>query len=257
MEPLRFIDAGVTLGGRFEVPTDYTTATLDEVRRTMADCSVDGALLRHAAAREHEPLAGNRLLLEETDGDAAFSPVACLAPLLFPGDGGRDDDRKATAYLSEHRFCGVVMYPSAGEHNFSLSDWCAGPILSAMESMRMPLFLSLPEAGAEALAPVLENHPDLPVILEAYYAADRVIYPLLERHRRLHLLTINDRQYCGLEQIAARFGVKRLVFGSVFPASSMGASVASVLMSALSDEEKRQVASGTIEGLLKEIEYDS
>ena len=256
MNSYPFVDAFVTVGQRYELPLDDPRSTADTIARSMSRCGISAAFVTHTAARDFDAMGGNSMLLEEVAGREEFRPIATVVPGAFLGDGGTDDAEALRGYLTKHRFCGAAINPLATNHNYSVSDWCSGVLLSVLESMRMPLFVEFSEIGGDVLAYLLAAHPKLPVVVcRIFYGSDRVLFPLLDRHANLYVLTTIDRQYRSLEEYTARFGAARLVFGSCYPGSSMGASVASILMSGLDESEKRQIASGTIEGLQGSIVY--
>jgi hypothetical protein len=246
------------LGATYDLSATHDRATTDKIADEMTACGISGCLVRHALARDYSAEEGNAKLVTELSVDPRLLPVATLAPLMFSAGRGRDDEASIRRYLTKHRFRGVAMYPSAAYQNFSVADWCSGPITNALESMRMPLYVDFTEVGAESLAYLLMTHSSLPIVVTSiYYAADRTLFPLLDRHDNLYIVSTIDRQYLGIEDYTARFGAHRILFGSNYPRSSMGASVSSILLSRIDQTEKARIASGTIETLMGGIVYES
>ena len=256
MSRMSYTDSCVALGEKLELSSTNEKSTVSGVLESMDTCGIGRALVRHAAGREYDPRYGNDLLLSVTAKTERLLPVATLAPLMFAGGGRADDPERLRRYLAEHRFCGAVLYPSAAYHNYSIADWCAGAISNVLGTIRLPLFIGYAEIGPDSLSYLLTSHPKVPIVLcEVYYGADRLLFPLFDRHENLYVVSTIDRQYRGIENYIRRFGAGRIVFGSNFPQSSMGASVASIDMSDVGHDEKLAVASGNIERLLEGISY--
>jgi predicted TIM-barrel fold metal-dependent hydrolase len=202
------------------------------------------ALVSSTAALEYNARAGNRVLAHEIEAHANLFPLYALTP-----EAGALEE--AAALLPSRPFA-ALLAPDRDHHNFSLREWCSGPLLAALEQRRIPVFLRPALAGWEEVAAVLEAHPKLPVVVtHTGYRADRYIYPLASRYPRL---MVESSMYVGhrqLEEFAHTFGAERLLFGTNLPYYTPGAALAVLAYARLSEADRARVAGGNLRLLLE------
>ena len=105
------------------------------------------------------------------------------------------------------------MFPAQGSQEFGLEEWNIGMLLSSLERMRMPVFLDKQQVTYSVLDSLLTAHPELPVIVrKVYYAEDRKLMPLMERHANLYIDSSICRQYVGIDVYVRSFGAERIVY---------------------------------------------
>ena len=206
---------------------------------------ISGALVCSTASLEYNPREANRLLAGEIAAYDNFWPLYSLTP-----DEGALEE--AAALLPERPFAALLL-PDRDHHNFSLREWCAGPLLAALEHRRIPVFLRPAPSGWEEVAPLLEAHPRLAVaVTHTGYRADRYIYPLARRHPRLFVETSTYVGHRQLEEFARTFGAARLLFGTNLPYYTPGAAIAVLAYARLGDEERARVAGVNLRELMGE-----
>lgn len=249
--PLAYFDSTVAIGrpatGR-ELTAPQLLAELDRV-------GIAEAAAYHVVAREHHAATGNQLLIEELAHTPRLHPVWVVHP-HHTGELPPPDQLVADAVASGVRM--ARMFPSAelAGQRFSLRDWSAGPLLTALETARMPLFLDFTlfrrgEPPWDDVVDVCRNHPELPVVLvEVQGRNNRNLYALLDQFPRLLVQTGGLNVHAGIEDVCARFGAHRLIFGSGYPSASMGAARFHLDRARISPEERGLIASGTLLELL-------
>lgn len=254
MEPLTYFDCNSSLGrrgivhpGSFVHPEDL----IDKMDRY----GIERALVYHSLAREYDPAAGNRMLMDEL----ARLPANRLAPVwvVMPHHTGEfPHPRELVGDLKTHGVRAVAMFPSAQDHGYSLADWNCGELFGTLESCRIPLFIGWDQFGGEwnVLHALCAGYPQLPVVLTGVtYRLDRNLYPLLHKCGNLRLELSGYKVHNGIEEICARFSAHRVLFGSGMPVFS-GASAAAMLNYArISRENKERIARRNLEQLLEEV----
>lgn len=240
----RFFDVNARIGRAGAVRPEHIL----EPRRLLEEmdyCGIERALVFHAWAREWDAPSGNRKLLEEIAGFQRLHPCYCLLPHAtaeMPPPEVVAADLKA-------RQGAARLYPK--DHQYVLSDWCAGRLLSALEEAGVPVLLEMGQTNWEEIASVLKAHPRLPVILlGTSYRIDRYIYPLWCQYDNLYLEIATYQVMRGLEEVSRRFGAERLVFGTGLPLLDAGGPIAQVMYAELSDRQKALIAGGTLARLL-------
>ncbi len=258
MPDIEFFDAHVAIGPR-KIIFPGQDQTPGDVFPRLAECGITASLVHHTAAVEDNPVTGNALLMDalREPGIRAVPdvhPAWAVLPFTTGEQGTPDDLRRA---LKSAGVKGVLLYPAA--QGFSNAAWCAGTLYDLLEGMRMPTFVRFnpQDFTWNELHDLLAAHPRLPVILRGVsYAIDRTLYALLERFPNLSVETAKYLPFRGIEEIVARFGAGRLIFGSEAPFLSPGAAVAPILTAAISDADKRAIAAGNLRRLVEGIAHE-
>ena len=211
----------------------------------MTGAGIAEGLAVHTLSKEYSPRHGNERLMIEIQA-LPFQPCWVLMP-HHTGEMGRPAD-----VMAEMRRRGVraaKLYPTA--HQYRLSEWCAGELLSALEESGMPVLLDSDQANWEEIGLCLHAHPDLRLVLQrTSYRCDRYLYPLFEEFEHLRLETGGYQVTGGIEAIANRFGARRLVFGTGMPVFNPGAAIAQVTYADLPSEDKQLIAGENLRRLL-------
>ncbi len=225
--------------------------TLDQTLQLLARYGIRRAIVAHTLARDYDPAAGNRLLLEAIADQESLWGAAVLAP----DDVDEDTFRRELQTLIAGKVRMARVFPRS--HNWSLSEWCCGPWLGVLEEMRMPLAVWHTETTWDDVAAVCRNHPRLPVIVEGpnrkllYH--NRTYYRLLERFSNFHLEIHNLVGYLGLDDVVRRFGVRRLIFGTYFPHQDPNVPMMLVTHGDLNHADQESIARGNLERLVAEV----
>lgn len=218
----------------------------------MARLGVTGAIVRHRKAYEAGPVPGNRALWDEVRGYAELLP----APFVTP-DGEEPAFDPAVA-IAQMRVAGAkVCWTDPRAEEFSLLPWCSGPLYEVLAARRMPLLLEYDKTSADELFVILENFPELRLILlnVPRLGRNRLIYPLLQRFSNLWLcLSHTYSVHQGIEDLVRVFGPYRWVFGLGYPQAEGGAAIAGLTYARLSSEAQEAIAYGNIERLLGEVQ---
>jgi len=211
----------------------------------MTRYGISRALVCSTASLEYNPREGNRVLAREIAGYEQFCPLYSLTP-----DEGALEE--AAAQLPSRPF-GALLLPDRDHHNFSLRDWCAGPLLGALERRRVPVFLRPSPSGWDEVAALLDAHPRLAVVVtHTGYRADRYLYPMARRYPRLFVETSMYLGHRQLEEFARTFGAARLLFGSNLPYYTPGAAMAVLAYARLRDDERARIAGLNLSELMEE-----
>lgn len=242
---MRYIDCNFWIGRR-STPTVYDVHDTAASTALLKDLGVCAAFATHTASREYDPVVGNALGSQaiKAFGDFPLYPVWVVLP------GTTKDFPSGEALRSQLKENGVRlvrMYPAAGNHNFCLSDWCCKALFEDLEAVGVPVLLDAGQMSWDELETLVRQHPGLNVILSNLtYRYDRYVYPLLERYSNLYLETAGLRGFLQVEDLCARFGAERLVFGTNAPVYDAGASFAIVQMADISDEDRAKIAAGNL-----------
>jgi hypothetical protein len=254
MEQLAFWDCHAAIG-RWTLPPPAGALDPDGLCDELQAAGIAGALVHHGLGRDYDPPAGNDVLLrelEERDHDpGAVALVPCVT--LLPTDTEEfPPPEEHLPALIRRGVRGVRLYPKS--HNFSLEEWCAGELLSALERHRLPVSIDLAETSWSAIHDVCAAHPALPVIVtRVNYRNERFLYPLFRRHPQLRVEISYFQGHRGVEEVVERFGPERLLFGTGLPFYTAGAPVVMVVRADVGDEARRAIAGENLRRLMEAV----
>jgi len=250
MDKLRFFDCNCSIG-RTGYPHLLDIPDAAGLRREMETAGVEEALVYHMVARDAHPPLGNVLLLDEIKGHAGLHPVWVLLPhhtQEMPPPNQLLDEMKDKGIKAAR------LYPGRLHHSFTLAEWCAGELLSALQAARMPLILDIEIVSWEEVHSLLQKYPQLPLILSNFtYRHNRFLYPLWERFDRLYIETSRFMGGGALEDAVRRFGSGRILFGTNMPQYTGTAAVARLTYADITWDNKKAIASANLEQLLKGV----
>ena len=249
MGKLAFFDCNC-LVGRVPHPYIFDISDAAGLRSEMDTAGIEEALVFHTIARDADPPLGNSLLHDEISKVNGLHPAWVVFPhhteeMSRPSELLKDMEKKDVR--------AVRMYPTKDYHSFSLSEWCSGELLSALEEARVPLMLDLEIVWWEAIQKVLDNHPRLPVIAtNVSYRHNRFSYPLFEKYENLYVETSRYFGAGTIEDVVSRFGPRPILFGTNIPQYTGTAAVSMLTYAEISAEDKQAIAGGNLRNLLKE-----
>jgi predicted TIM-barrel fold metal-dependent hydrolase len=230
----------------------HPVTSMAETARIMARYGIRRAIVAHVLARDFDPTAGNRLLVEAIADRNEFWGAAVLAP----DDASASEFRARLRSLIAGRVRAVRIFPCS--HNWLLADWCAKPWLGVLEELHVPLAVWHTETSWDEIAAVCQAHPQLPVIIEGpnrkllYH--NRVYYRLLEQFPNFHLEIHNLVGYLGLDDVVRRFGSRQLLFGTYLPHQDPNVPMMLVTDGQIAQEDQQNIAHGNMERLVDAVE---
>lgn len=244
---LGFLDANLWLG-RPRNPEFATGFDMAALRSRLARYGIAGGIVSHFGAIPYGAEWANHEVLAAVAGSGLWAGITLLPEMFQSPTAG-------AAYLDDCIGRGARLariFPVT--HNFTLRAWCSGPLLQALADRRLPLVLWHTETSWDEIRGLCENYPTLSIIIEGtpkkiiYY--NRSYYPLLERCPNLRLELHNLVAYLGVEDIVARFGAGRLVFGSYMPVYDPNAALMMVTHARISPTDKACIAQANLSRLI-------
>ena len=228
--------------------------SVTDVLHWMDHCGIAGALVVHTLSIHNDPV--------DARGKLAAA-VACAPDRLFPawtvlpphaGDFEATPDEFLDA-MAENDVHAVKLCPEA--HAYPLVGPVMGPMLATLEEKKTLTMLNVaglgnePKAIFDGLDALLAAYPNLPILLQQHnWGMQRVILPLMEQYKNLHIEFSSYQVNRGIEEYVKRFGPDRLLFGTGLPAMSAGAARAYIDYARVSDEAKEKIACGNLSRLL-------
>ena len=170
-------------------------------------------------------------------------------------NGGRDFPDEEDQVAEHIRAGAGAVWIRPGPDCWLLTDWCAGPLLAALEARRLPVVCLERLVNLEQFAGLAKRYRRLPLILaEIGYRSGRSIIPLLERFRNVHL-SIGSifSSHGGIEQLVSLVGPQQLLFGTGFPDAESMAAITQLTYAEIPDTAKRLIGAGNFRRLRGEV----
>jgi len=250
-QTVSFFDANCTTG-RPAAPPRHGPRTVEALLDALACAGIERALVCHSQAIEAHPAAGNLRAVEATAGEAALQPCWVVLP---DTTGEMPPPERLVEQLREASVRAVRLCPSAARHQFPIDSADADRLLGVLARRRVPTLLDSTELPWDRIEAVAGAHPALPlVLLNVGYRGIRTLYPILEAAGNVHV-EISLYQGCGaLREGVRRFGGGRFLFGTGLPRLEPGCAVATVLYADIDEADKRLIAAGNLDRLLREAD---
>ncbi len=259
MEELTFFDANCMVG-KWSAYSERFPLGRQALIREMDKYKIEKALVYSAQSREYHPVVGNEALMEGIEGDNRLYPSWSALPHF---SDEMPSPEEFIGLMKEKKVRSVRLFPDDSVHRFSLEEWSMGRLFDRLEEARVPVFLDFTnlsfngdDFSADSIYSICHHHPNLPVIiLQPGYRTCRTLFPLLDRFNNLYVEISRFLVHRGVEYICKNFGPERLIFGTKLPHQSPGLAVTMVVYANISQEEKRMIAGGNLERLLKEVRW--
>jgi hypothetical protein len=226
--------------------------TVAQLLLEMERLRITGALVTSVWSEVVSADVANPQLFEDLSPHENLWPIAELLP-----EGGEQFlDRQADAIawmVSQGAVAGVV---KCRKNKHPLTTWCIGALLEAMSAARLPLVVYHDDVDPNDLFGVLQDFPDLPVVLSEIprVGYNRIAYPLMARCPNLYAVCDTPSfVHLGVEYMVDRFGPHRILWGTRYPGSEGGAAIAGITYADIPDQDKAAIAGGNIRRLMSEV----
>ena len=224
--------------------------TAEKLLAEMDRVEISQTVVWHQMQYHYDATAGNETLIREIEGhEDRLIPSWVILPDIS------DEQYRPDIFFDAMKNNGVKTlraYPV--QDRYILDEITMGEQLQLISELKIPLYLS-PRDGFEPIYHIMRQFPDLTVILSniGWWPSARLVYPLLKAYPNFYFETGDFSQLNGIEEVCAKFGSERMLFGTNFPTNSMAGSMYTLMKAPISQEEKENIAHGNMERLLSEV----
>lgn len=247
---IELFDVQCGFGGM--TPGDPVVVSVEDLVGEMARLQITTGLAR-TAPEEHEVdiLASNAALYAAHANHSSLIPCPVVVPA---GIGDLPSEQEQIAAHIKQGSGAACVRPSIDY--WSLVPWVSDTLFRALQERRMPVLCLERSVGLEQVGQLAERFSFLPIVLAgAGYREQRLLLPLLETFPRVYLSIGNNYTvHRGIEELVARVGPERLLFGTGFPQAEPMAAVSQLMYADISDEDKQLIGAATMRRLISEIE---
>jgi len=249
MADITYWDCNVSFGSP---PTGLVKPckTAAELLEEMDWHGIESALVHHSLMTDQSPVVGNRVLAEEIAGQPRLIGTwAVLPPQTHELSSGPSFFHE----MAQANIRGLWAFTE--EHRFLLDRLVFGRFLDEAAERRVPLFIKR-STGWPVIYHLMEQYPSLTLVVTGHgpWGEDRLFRPLLGHYTNLYLDISRYELDCGIADLVANFGYKRLLLGSGFPQAPMGGPRLMLARCAISEKARAAIAGGNLERLLRKVE---
>lgn len=244
---MTFFDCNCCFGEMASPPFRYSIDA-EELIREMDHCGIAKSLVYHAGMRFSSPITWNNAILTQLkDNDDRLFP----SWTILPYQTGEMPEPKTL--IASMKSCGIrVLRAFPQEHHYCLDALTFGDLFEMLIQYKIPLLV---KENILKLKGLLQDFPELIVVAlnQGPHSFERYLRPLLDKYPNLHLDTSLYIIDGNLEEFCERYNFTRLLFGSGYPDNCYGGSLLHLLHANLAENAKKAIASGNLEGLLREV----
>lgn len=251
---MKFFDCNISFGTSMLRPIRFAE-TAKELLDEMDYYGISEALVRHARQRDDSPTVGNEILLKEIEGFNRLHGTLAILPLQTGELGSVETILERMRINRIRAFCA---YPA--EHRYLMTRITLGPLYDLMVERSIPLFIEVNEScegltGWHLIETILADVPDLTLVVAEHgsWGQDRFFRPLVEKYENLYLDVSRYELDGGIRELCKKYGAQRLLFGTGFPRWNPGGPILMVAQADITTKERKMIASGNIERILKRV----
>lgn len=243
MADIQVIDANTMFGIH---PTHRLDMSVERLVSEMDRHHIAASLTLSTIGVFHDHVAGNGLTLEAAKANHRLIPIATVNPALHFG---------SSAYLQtlrEQGFRILKLYPF--DQGWTLDSAAFGDLLAQLVPVKMPILVNASRAGEPtAVGRMVSGYPAPVILCSVSLQTLRESIAVMAKLPNVMIETHGLHAPGALEMIAERIGADRVVFGSGAPRCAVAGSMAYVMGSDLSDEDKARVLGGNIKRILESV----
>lgn len=244
---IQFFDAFTRFGSK---PRQHAAQrwTIQHLVDEMRFCSISGALVIHTAQTLYDTMLENTRLIDRIKGHDFLFPIWNALPHwtgVFP------EPADLIERMKKNNVRAVALHPRT--NGWVLRSPTSRPLLDALEKERVFTLIDMgAECNAEELEPILERHPNLPIMGRGmFWSTANAIIPLLRKFKNFHIGFDTFQVSYGPEWLCGLGLEDQLVFCSNAVDMSMGAHRMYIDYADVSALAKAKIAGGNLTRLLK------
>ena len=217
----------------------------DQLLTEMDLHGVHRALVYHVQAETISPLDGNCYLESWLDNGGRIYPQWLVMP-------SPDSIAQVQTLYAKGKVQSVRLYNTCAI-GLPFRPWVYDGLLSWLSQVRVPTFISLPDADSDELVTTLSAYPKLvTVLVGAHYQNALWVRPVLAALPNAYLELSRYEPIGEIEALRDEFGARRLIYGSWYPRYAMGPMLFYLHHTTLTEAELALVCAGNLTRILEE-----
>ena len=246
-----FWDCNLTYGPQTATENLKCCADVEGLLSEMDRAGISGGL---AIKTLNEAVLANSSLAEEIKGKGNLKGIwqilpSCTGEIPAPGE--------LPQLMRQNNIAALTINPKA--HRYLPRKNVIGDYMEMAAKRKIPVMLNTSRGiTLEQADDIMRDFPDLTAILtyNDVWPSDRFLRPFLDSYPNLRLDMAFMLTDCGLPDMMKRYPADRILFGSGYPVSYMGAHMPVIKHAAIDEGDKIKIAGGNLKKLLEGANYD-
>ena len=248
---MQFYDCNLSYGPDVPKTQVRGCAGLAELKAHLRRAGISGGLVTKA---QNEVTISNTSLAEDLRGEESLRGVWRLLP---PAAGEIPPPHALPAAMKAGNIAALTLCPEI--NRFLVSKFVIGETLEMACERKIPVMLNTSRGlTLEQAADILSDFPTLTCVLTYAncWPSDRRLRPFLDAFPNLRLDMAYVLTDSWLPDFLKKYPAGRLLFGSAFPESYLGAHMMVIKHAEIAEEDKRLIAGENLLRMLGEARYD-
>jgi hypothetical protein len=246
-----FLDCNLNYGPKLATEDLKCCADINGLVAEMKRAGISGGLVIKTI---NEAVLANNSLAEDIKNYDMLKGVWQLLPSCTGEIPAPNDLPQA---MKQNNIAALTINPKA--HRYLPRKNVIGDYLEMATERKILVLLNTSRGlTIEQADDIMQDFPDLTTILtyDNCWPSDRIVRPFLDAYPNLCLDMTYMQTDSGLPDMLKKYTAERILFGSGFPVSYMGAHMLVVKHAEISEEDKRKIAGGNLKKLFEEACYD-
>ena len=248
---IEFWDCNLNYGPQTATEDLKCCAGIEELARNMKRAGISGGLVLKTI---NEAVLANNSLAEDIKNNAMFKGVwtllpSCTEEIPMP--------EILPALMKQNNIGALTINPQA--HRYIPRKFVIGDYMAMAQERKIPVLLNTARGiNLEQVDDIMRDFPDLTVILTFAHCwpNDRFLRPFLDEYPNLCLDMTYMLTDCGLKDLLKKYPAEKILFGSGYPMSYMGAHMLVIRHAEIDEEYKQKIAGKNLKNILGEACYD-
>ena len=244
---MEFFDCNLNYGPKLAAEDLVCCADISELLAEMDRAGVAGGLVLKTIK---EAVLANTELAEDIKGKDSLKGVWFLLPSCTGETPAPQDLHEA---MKQSNIAALTINPTA--HRYLPNKAALGDYFEMAAEKKIPVLLNTSRGITIGQADeIMRDFPNLTAILtfDNCWPSDRFLRPFLDAYPNLCLDMTYILTDCWLKDMLRRYPADRILFGSGYPVSYMGAHMPVIKHAEIAEADKIKIAGGNLKRLIKE-----
>lgn len=247
---LEFLDCNLSYGPK-TAEQFKNCADIDELLRYMKTAGIAGGLVTKSI---NEAVLANSSLAEDIKDSDILKGVWKLLPSCT---NEIPQPHELPGLMKQNNIAALTINPKT--HRYLPRKNVIGDYMEMANERKIPVIFNTSRGiTLEQTDDIMRDFPGLTAILTYAdcWPNDRFLRPFLDAYPNLCLDMTYMLTDCGLKDLLKKYQSDRILFGSGFPESYIGAHMLVIKHAEIDEEDKIKIAGGNLKKLLREARYD-
>ena len=251
---MEFLDCNLNYGPQTATEDLKCCENIADLTANMERSGVSGGLVIKTIK---EAVLANSSLADDIRDIREISMLKGVWQILPSCTGEIAPPHELPRLMKQNNIAAISMNPKA--HRYMPRKFAVGDYLEMACERKIPVLLNTARGlTLEQAADIMLDFPDLTAVLtfDNCWGSDRLLRPFLDAYPNLCLDMTYMLTDCGLPDLLKKYAADKILFGSGYPVSYMGAHILVIKHAEISEDAKIKIAGANLRKLMEGACYD-